>query len=637
MRVARSITVAFLYLLCCDLAFAQVDGCQPAKAKSEDQWVAEAMWSLVDLGSGRPGNPLTAFDEAVQAHPHSSKIAYWRGRFRLFASGQRAFLGKFAEIADELSKPDPAEAALADQNTRQKLSEAREFSKDFSKRVEDRLKELHSDDANMDFEVIFQKLVSSDPTMIIAWAILLESADPVIALTAADAWAEQEPDNALPLYAKAIVLQRQRGQKEPIDPSAIEALEIGNSRPACRAPDEPWPEEFDLRFPNSLPAEKAELRGKPVGQAQLRTYVLGLFFTSQLFDRFATSGFAICDLGGEILGKSHRLSLEEDIRYLQAFAGVGTHLIHSNRLLYGMTAGEVGRILNRMETIAIDQEDFNHAIEIANLRDHVFTLKRKCSEGYGTVSEKEDEQLFDRVATQIMADNRKDLPIPTIEISKKPRPKWRISETRDDANDMVLLDLFHSNSHPEFVRGHNQAMPTQPLDPDELSRQGYRTLDEAIKNIRSTNFKEQSRRGIVVVLHSPYSMPSVFTACYLNGYMGRRDPCIIVFHSPKTLEFFQRKYTSLGLHLAQLLPPGDVLDQNTLDAVSKSADIVLVPYSRIMTADGQISPIAVASGKKFIIAGTKAELLRAENAVRENACLVGSMESDFVSQVARSE
>jgi hypothetical protein len=236
-----------------------------------------------------------------------------------------------------------------------------------------------------------------------------------------------------------------------------------------------------------------------------------------------------------------------------------------------------------------------------------------------------------------MADNRKDLPIPTIEISKKPRPKWRISETLDDVADMVLLDVFRSNSRPDFVRGHNQAMPSQPLDPDELSRRGYRTLDEAVKNIRSTNLKEQSRRGIVVVLHSPYSIQSVFADCHLNGYMGRRDPCIIVFHSPKTLEFFERKYSSLGLHLAQLLPPGDLLDQNTLDAISESADIVLVPYSRIMTADGRVSPIALASGKKFIVVGTKAELLQTENALRENACLVGSMESDFVSQVARSE
>lgn len=637
MRISCLIAIATLYVVGCDVALAQTDRSVAAAAKSEDQWIAEAMWSLIDFGSGSQGDPLTAFNDAARAYPQSSKIGYWQGRFRLFASGQQTSLSKFVEIAEQLSKPDSNEEAVADPITQRKLASARNFSKVIGERLRDRLNNLQNNTTEVWFEVVFHDQLSRDPDLIIAWSRLLESSDPVIALTAADAWAEREPENALPLYAKAILLQRQRGKGDPIDPSAIEALEIGNSRPACLAPDEPWPEEFDLRFPDSLGPEQAELRGQPVSRAMLRTFVEGLFLTEGIFGGSAISESAIRDLGGKILEKSHQLSLEEDIRYLRAFAGVGTHLIHSNRLLYGMTAGSADRVLNRMETIAIDQEDFSHAIEIANLRDHIFTLKRMCSEGYRTVSAKEDQLLFDRVATQIMEDNRKDLPIPTIEISKKPRPKWMISETLDAKNNMWMLELFDSDNHEVFVCGRDQALPSKHLDSDELSRCGYQKLEQVIQDVRATNRNEQQSRGLFMVLNSPYFYLNVFGSCYLNGYVGRRDPCILAFRDPKSLDFFQKKYRDVTPRLAQILPPGDLLDQEALYAVLDSADLVVVPYSRIITSDGLVCSVALASGKKFIVAGTLEELLQAENAIRDNTCLAGSIESDLVLRVERSD
>jgi hypothetical protein len=126
------------------------------------------------------------------------------------------------------------------------------------------------------------------------------------------------------------------------------------------------------------------------------------------------------------------------------------------------------------------------------------------------------------------------------------------------------------------------------------------------------------------------------TASRASG-SGCRDPCILAFRDPKSLDFFQKKYRYVTPRLAQILPPGDLLDQDALNAVLDSADLVVVPYSRIITPDGRVCSVALASGKKFIVAGTQEELLQAEKAIRDNPCLAGSIESDLVLRVERSD
>jgi hypothetical protein len=79
-----------------------------------------------------------------------------------------------------------------------------------------------------------------------------------------------------------------------------------------------------------------------------------------------------------------------------------------------------------------------------------------------------------------------------------------------------------------------------------------------------------------------------------------------------------------------------MIGNDALNAVLDSADLVVVPYSRIITGDGHVCPVALASGKKFIIAGSHIELLQAEKEIRDKACLVGSIEGDLVVRDERS-
>lgn len=76
-----------------------------------------------------------------------------------------------------------------------------------------------------------------------------------------------------------------------------------------------------------------------------------------------------------------------------------------------------------------------------------------------------------------------------------------------------------------------------------------------------------------------------------------------------------------------------MIGNDTVNQVLDSADLVVVPYSRMITGEGRVCQVALASGKKFIIAGSQDELRQLENEIRDNACLVGSIEGDLVLRV----
>src|SRR5690606_21625360 len=126
---------------------------------------------------------------------------------------------------------------------------------------------------------------------------------------------------------------------DPIEIAAIEALEHGNSRPDCRAPDEPWPTRFSLTFPDPMPSDAADLAGRSVTPQMLRKIVESMFSqVDAIGDGAIISESAIRELGSLVLRQSHRLPIADDVRYLRAFAGVGVHMVQSNRFLYGVTA-----------------------------------------------------------------------------------------------------------------------------------------------------------------------------------------------------------------------------------------------------------------------------------------------------------
>ncbi len=601
---------------------------------SEDQLIAEAIWSLVDLGSGKTADVHTAFRKAETAFPNSARVAYWRGRFGVYASNRAQVFSQLTETLKTLSNPPLAESEISDPSVRRKLRNMRSCAETIGKRIEQRAKEVSVDDATNAFESSLLKAVSHDPGLIAAWAALLESSDTTIALTAADAWASQEPGNALPLYGKAVILTRDAkpiGTSE-IDIGAIEALEHGNARPFCTAPDEPWPTEFSLVFPSSVPADLADFASKPVSPNQFRTIVEEMFFQIDAIGGGATiSESSLRDLGTLVLSRSHRLSAEADVRYLRAFAGVGVHLVNSNRFLYGITAGSVDRVLNRLETIAVDQGDFTHAQQIANIRDYVLTTRRKIADDFRATERGEDPSRVDRDATRVMVPNRRSIEIPPIEFDDKSEGPLIISDdgSSPDIN-MVHIDLFYSSDYRVFARWRGQRLHNERPKSDELKQLGYYPFEEAVEAVRSENRERRLRRGVFFIANDEGLGREIADACFAGGYLGKRDACIVAFLKREQLESFREHFGHVDVRVAQVLGPGDIIDGDDLGTISPKADLVVVPANRLIDSNGQV-PLCVRSSKlSFVVARSAVEQRNNLALMKSVRSVVGVLESPLV-------
>ena len=610
-------------------AFAQNAIESGTPSRSEDQMIAEAIWSLLNSGASDPVDIQSAFDDASEAFPQSAKVAYWRGRFSAYASGRYRVLKKLTIISGKLAEPQPDNAKIADPTVERKLSYTRSIAKRIGELFEHQAKDQSALNTKYTFEVSLLNAASLDTTLVAAWAGLMESSDTTIALTAADAWAKEEPDNALPLYAKAVVLTRDRKRDDPIDIEAIAALERGNRRPECRAPDEPWPVNFSLSFPNSLPNDVAEFEGKPVTPQMLRKCVEGMF--SQ-FDAIgggaAVSESAISGLGGSMLFQSHRLSCQEKERYLRAFAGVGVHLVQSNRLLYGITAGNVDNTLNHLETLAVDQGDFESAEEIAGIRDYVFATSKRVAEGYRAAEHKDDSARLDLDANKIMKELKSRISIPQIRFNDEQRASLILGDEFDDDTNMVVFDLFYSNEREVFVRRIDQRSPNEEMNNAELLKRGYTSLEQSIDDVRKANRQTHRSRGIFLVVNNWYMSNNIAIECFSNGYIGKRDPCIIAFTAGEDLERFRESYPDLDVRIAQILGTGDKLGRDDFKEISKKADLVVVPATRLFQDDGQLTPYASSANLKFIATASRDEQSKIVDGVE---CIVGTAPLNLLS------
>ncbi len=601
MAVFRGIVALLASLLIFENAFGQDAGKLQKAEKSEDQMIAEAIWSLVDFGSGHPTDAQTAFNDASTAFPQSAKVSYWRGRFVASESNQKQVLLMFSSIFKTLSVPEPDDSKIA-QPLQPKLLDARAYAKSIGELLEQR---AYASKTTESFELWFLDAISHDETMVEAWAGLLDSPDITIALMAADAWANQEPDNAMPLYAKAVILTRgKKGTDDLLDLDLVNALELGNTKPYCRAPMEPWPVHFKLIFPNSEWAAKSA--GKPVSPIMFRHFVEKFSLQTDAMRGGGTSisHWSLRDLGYMILDHSHRLSRQDDVRYLRAFAGVGLHLVNSNRFYYGILGGVSldDYLLKRLETIAVDQGDFLHAQEFASIRTYMRDIGGKISAGYLSHPEYDRENGLidiDLEASQIMEANKKSLSIPSIDLVDKTTSKFLISdETSHEAN-LVQLNLFGSNNDV-FVCGRGQKFPDTSANPDEISQLGYITLSQAVRNLRESNLKERLRRGVFLVVDDQYLAKNVADICYTLGYLAKDDPCIIAFTNREHLEKFRENNPRIKLRVAQILGNGGILDHHNTDIASDLADMVVAPLARLIDANGQMSPIVRSSKLPFV-------------------------------------
>ncbi|MEM6691186.1 MAG: hypothetical protein AAF664_17300 [Planctomycetota bacterium] len=571
---------------------------------SEDQLIAEAVLSLIEADSDDPVTPSTAFREADSRYPNSAKVVYWRGRLEEYASDRVRVLAQVTETLKGLADPKTMDGDFEDPALLRRLQGMRVYARRIAERLEKRAQEMPDQSDQDGFEVHLLNAVTRDPTMIAAWAGLLESRDKTIALTAAEAWADQEPSNALPLYAKAIVLARDSEPFAPIPSVAIEALEKGNMRPFCLAPEEPWPTDFKLKFPDSFAEEDAQFADKPLTPKWLRKILEGMFFQLDAIGGGATfSGSAIRGLGSSILMSSHKLSPEEDVRHLIAIAGVGVHLVQSNRVSFVLSADSVLRTLSRLETIAIDQGDFEGANSFFDIRTYVLTTRRRVATNYleADDKDKEDPAWADLAATKIMNESKKTISFPQIHFSEKPKSQLRLGAEIDSQANMIVLYAFAlRNNHVVFVRKHGQSLPEKELDHDELSERGYATLSQSLKDLRRSNREERRSVGVVVVVEGKYVGSIIAGDCYTGGYVGKRDPCIVVFSQRERLEDFREHYNYVDLRLAQVLGDGNTLQSDEMENFSSEADLAIVDCSRLIE-DGKPSQYLESTDLKFLV------------------------------------
>ena len=351
------------------------------EVKSEDQFIAEALWAQAVAGFDESkADEILA--EAKRKYPQSPKIAYWQGRLGVRQQG-------IAEVGKLMLKTiDSISEAAADEDldpdVRNRLAVGQVTAMKMFAEAADQFTKAKEAQKTAPFEMAVMEAVRLDPKFSPAWASLLESRNTKLATAAADAWAAVEPDNALPLYAKAVILNRDRAAYDsPIADSVIEAIEEGNQRPECRVPSAPFPQKFRLVFPKSFNEAFPGIEGEAIPEAIFRETVENGFHQIEAIGNWSTvSESALRNLMSGIAYSSATLPPDEEARRLQAEVGIGQHMANSNRLVFGMTQGAVDRSLIRLETLAVKHGDFAAARRFYEIYDYLNETKKMVIQGY---------------------------------------------------------------------------------------------------------------------------------------------------------------------------------------------------------------------------------------------------------------
>lgn len=437
-------------------AYGQQERDGDAKEQTEDQLIAQALWAMVQTypESLESDDAKQAFDAAQDAFPNSARVAYWRGKCGFLQANMTRTLQRLVEVTDSLSDPG-LEASTDDPATKRKLGTARPYVEQIRRRIQTRLDNSDDADDQADSDLAFLRAVQLDLTLTAAWVGLLESSDASVAVSAAEGWAKIEPDNALPLYAKAVVLTRDHLRlRTPVDEKAIEAIETGNQRPDCIAPDLPWPTGFHLTFSQAWDEEVPGIAGRQVPEPLLRIAVERLFSQLEAIGNWSTiSSSALQDLGVAILSTSHQLPLEHDIRQLRAFVGCGIHSADSNRLVYGITMGVVERHLNRLETIAVDQQDFESARAFQSIQKHLLETRRAVAGDYQANNEKSEPEQESEIDTLLNIElPRDDVNATRVMQSREDPPEVpEIVTTSTDPSDSVIIGTDASSKDLDML------------------------------------------------------------------------------------------------------------------------------------------------------------------------------------------
>ena len=241
--------------------------------------------------------------------------------------------------------------------------------------------------------------------------------------------------------------------------------------------------------------------------------------------------------------------------------------------------------------------------------------RRRVADGYRSTEAGEDSARVDLDATKIMEGEKKTISLPQIRFSDDRKPKLRLGDGTDDKTNMVVCDLFYSSDHRVFVRRTDQKFSTEDLDSNELFKRKYSSFEQRIDSLRDGNQKNRRSQGIFLVANNENMGRNIADECFVSGYIGKRDPCIVAFTAGENLENFREFYPHVDVRVAQILGPGDAFNHDNIRIISEKADLVVVPLPRLLQDDGQVVPLVLSTELEFIVTASDPNQLKAVEGV----------------------
>ena len=141
-------------------------------------------------------------------------------------------------------------------------------------------------------------------------------------------------------------------------------------------------------------------------------------------------------------------------------------------------------------------------------------------------------------------------------------------------------------------------------------RTRYSSLEVCISALRDGNRKDRRSLGIFLVADAEHMGRDIADECFVSGYIGKRDPCIVAFTTGENLESFRELYPHSNVRVAQILGPGDVLRQDDVDNITENTDLVVVPVARLLQDDEQVVPFISSIELEFIATASHYDQLK---------------------------
>ncbi|MEO1524392.1 MAG: hypothetical protein AAFX06_03105 [Planctomycetota bacterium] len=573
-------------------------------AKSEDQWIAELLLATLSMDAEQKASLLL---ESRKAYPKSANMAYWRGRVLAFDNNTSAFLKEMSGIMGSLSRESIQQATNEADADQAKRSAGMGILFAQSERLLDqRMAELGlKGDVDIS-DAAFFEAISLDPKFTAAWARLVCSSNTKVALAAADSWAAMETDNALPHFAKACIVAGSVAEPwtEADSRSILAALREGNQKSGCHLPDDPWPHDFELRFPDDEKVYGKD-HGKPISPRVLRIAVESWFEGIESLSDTPLSTSALRGIGDSIMRNGSRLPPKTEVDLLTEYAGLANRMLRSNRLLYAI--GSINeRPLRRLEMIAVDHGDFVNARNVEQMRQEFRRVMRMIAEDYRKAKQETDRDIDGR-AQKIMEQVDLNLSLPQLQLSQNTERSIIASETARLPSDWVRIDVFVSADGVEMVRRSNQVLPQPMPQHDALEQQGFVQLHDKIDAIWKENRNKEYRSGLLIMVDRRVA-PDVYMTCESWGYVSERDPVLLVFSDPVDLNLHVEWFPDCRIRTALQLPEGALLQPEDLPQKLPTNDLI-VPLNRL-ERERMRSPLLTNTRFQWVVAGADRDALQ---------------------------